>query len=272
MILHYYTNFRQPKQYRPNMNTVHHIHHHSRTNPITIFISLTSYLLILAPSANADNLKSPSFNIQMGTINMTGGNKSSNSYKLSDTVGQTFQGPFDSTGYKIRAGFQYTNSLTPFTFSISNLNINLGNPSSGIPNTATNTLTISNGSAFGYTVKAIEDHPLLLSGSSQTIPDTSCDVTAPCTINDATPWITSTRYGFGYNMSGQNINQADFVNSTYFRPFANAQNDNLPAIVMENAAATVSATATVNYKVNISGSQAAGTYRNIIQFIAIPAY
>mgnify|MGYP001582190708 FL=1 len=73
-------------------------------------------------------------------------------------------------------------------------------------------------------------------------------------------------------MTGQNIDLSDFVNSTYFRPFANALINEQPSIVMQNSTATTSATATVTYKVNISGSQAAGTYRNIIQFLAIPAY
>ena len=86
-----------------------------------LILTACLYLLsIFIPSfIYADNLDSDNYTIQMGNINMTSGRKSSSSYTLTDTVGQTFQGQFDSNGYVLLAGFQYIHSLTTFSFSIS---------------------------------------------------------------------------------------------------------------------------------------------------------
>ncbi|MFZ3068694.1 MAG: hypothetical protein WA052_00030 [Microgenomates group bacterium] len=239
--------------------------------PITLFFFSIFFPIVETSLVYADDLKSPTFEIQMSTINITGGAKSSTTYKLTDTVGQTFQGQFNSAGYVILAGFQYINTLIPFSFKISDLDINFGSLVPGIPSLLSNTLTVTTGSAFGYAVKAIEDHPLRRSDGVTTIPDTSCDLATPCLQADANVWSDNTRFGFGYNMSGADVNTTDFINSTYYRPFP-VENIDQPAIVMSKGGIATSSAATVTYKINISGSQAAGTYQNAIQFIAIPAF
>ncbi len=241
-----------------------------------VIITISSIILILdlfQPLAvHADNLTSPNYNVQMSTLNITGGNKSSGSYKLGDTVGQTFQGQFDSAGYTIKAGFQYINSLIAFRFLISTTNINFGSLTPGSPSTQNHTLTVSNGSAYGYTVKAIASDQLTLAPSGPTtIPATSCDLATPCTISDANVWSSSSRYGFGYNMSGTDVDTADFVNNTYYRPFGTLANNDTPATIMQRASVTTSSTATITYKINISSTQAAGEYQNGIVFIATPS-
>lgn len=241
----------------------------SKNRPLTIAITVVSSLLVTTIPVIADNLSSPSFEVKMGTINITGGNKSSASYKLSDTVGQTAQGEFNSAGFTIKAGFQYVRDLYPFTFIISNIDLDYGSLVAGTPSTLTNIITITNGSAYGYTVKTIENHPLKHTVNVATIPDTACDVASPCTITDATPWTVNTRYGFGYNVNGTDADP-DFVNSTYFRPFPIEGTDQ-PSLVMSKNSPVASSSATITYKVNVSGSQQAGTYQNGIQFIAIPA-
>lgn len=233
---------------------------------IIFYISLT----ILNTNVFADNLTSPSFDIKMGTINITGGSKSSASYTLNDTVGQTAQGEFNSAGFTVKAGFQYVYDPNPFTFTISDIDLDYGSLVPGTPSTLTNILTINTGSAYGYAVKAIEDQSLKLTTGSDTIPDTSCDLASPCTITDATPWTDNTRYGFGYNANGTDAD-TEFVNNTYFRPFPIQGTDQPVTIMSKNTPATNS-NVTVTYKVNISGSQAAGTYQNGIQYMAIPAF
>jgi len=219
----------------------------------------------------ADRLTSPTFDVHMSTINITGGSKSSSSYKVTDTVGQTAQGQFDSTGYTIKAGFQYIYPLTPFTFRISNLELNYGSLVLGTPSMLSNTLYVTTGSAFGYVVKAVEDHPLRLQDNTTTIPDTSCDLALTCTFTDATPWTDNSRYGFGYNMQGNDVNTSDFVDATYYKPFP-IQNINQPEIVMSRNSSATDSAATVTYKVNVGSSQAAGIYQNNIQYIAVPSY
>jgi len=239
---------------------------------MTIIIFLIAFLF---PSlCLADNLTSPAFEIQMSTINLTGGRKSnpSGSINLTDTVGQTFQGQLNSAGYVILAGFQYINTLIPFSFAISDLDINFGILTPNLPGPPqTNVLTVTTGSAFGYSVKAIEDHPLRLGDGITTIPDTSCDLVTPCLPTNADLWTDNTRYGFGYNMSGADVDTADFASSDHYRPFP-VENIDPPAVVMSSLGIATSSAATVSYKVNIDGAQAAGTYQNSIQYIAIPSF
>ncbi|EKD53341.1 MAG: hypothetical protein ACD_61C00065G0001, partial [uncultured bacterium] len=175
-------------------NTIKPVHLHpkisfwTKIRPISYLLPLIFFTYSFHTSVYADTLSSPSFQIDMSTINMTGGNKTSASYRLSDTVGQTVQGQFDSAGYVIKAGFQYIHSLTPFTFTVSNLDLNYGSLVPGTPSLLTNILTVTTGSAYGYTVKTLEDHPLRVTNGSTTIADTSCDLASPCTQTDATPW------------------------------------------------------------------------------------
>lgn len=243
----------------------------TRLRPILYITVWSFFILFFHHPIYADNLFSPSFEIDMGTVNITGGSKSSATYRLSDTVGQTAQGQFNSSGYTVKAGFQYVRELTPFTFTISNLDLNYGSLVPGTPSLLTNLLTVTTGSAHGYTVKVLEDHALRISNGSTTIADTSCNLASVCTQTDATPWTDNSRYGFGYNIQGTDVDTADFVDNTYFRPFP-IQDIDLPATVMSRTNIATASAATVTYKVNISGTQTAGTYQNNIQYIAIPSF
>lgn len=233
-----------------------------------------NYLLFFTP-AFADNLSSDNYAIKMGTINMTGGHKDAadGSYHMTDTMGQTAPGRFTSTGYIVRSGFQYIyTTFVPFTFVISKLNINFVNLIPGTAQTDTNTLSVTTGSAFGYSISTFEDHALRLQNSSPTIPDTACDVGTPCTTSTAAPWTLSNTYGFGYNMSGTDVT-ADFINNTYFKPFPNIALGHSPVVIASRTeVATQAAITTATYKLNISPAQEAGTYENNIQYIATPAY
>lgn len=220
----------------------------------------------------ADNLSSPSFRIQMGTINITGGQKSGGGFKLSDTVGQTAQGQFDSAGFRIRAGFQYVRTGVPFSFKVNSLAVNFGLITSNVFYNATNTLTVTSGGAYGYTVKAIQDHKLTIQGGADTIPSTTCDIGLPCTTSTATPWTVASNYGFGYNMSGSDVDTTNFVNGTYFAPFPDNSLSQSPITIMSRTGITRGSTATVNYRLSVSGTQTPGTYQNGIQYIAVPAY
>lgn len=253
----------------------HHLPQKGLTFPffrlISFILSAVFFTSVFHSGIYAETLTSPAFEIDMGTINITGGSKSSSTYRLTDTVGQTFQGQFDSTGYVLKAGFQYIHTLTPFTFTISNLDLDFGSLVPGTPSLLTNILTVTTGAAYGYTVKTLEDHPLRqVTAGVATIPDTSCDVASPCTQTDATPWTTNTSYGFGYNVQGTDA-VADFVNNTYFRPFP-IQNVDDPATLMSRSSVATNSASTVTYKINISGSQAAGLYQNNIQYLAIPSF
>lgn len=212
---------------------------------------------------------SPNYIIQMPNLNSGAGIPTSSHYGVSSTIGQTAAGLFTSAGYRTKSGFQYIYSIIPFSFTISSTSINLGNLIAQTPTTASQNLTVSSGGAGGYQVKASENHPLKSTSSATTIPDTNCD--SSCSETTAGVWSSTSKYGFGFNMSGNDI-PADFTGLTYFRQFADRSTSESPQIVMSSIYVGRSRQSTVTYKVNIQGTQPAGTYNNTIMYTAIPSY
>lgn len=254
---------------------------------LTIPITLTIFFVLSVSSIYAVDMESSEYKIQFGTVDIAGGTQSSGSYKLSTSVGQSAAKEFQANGYIVKAGFQYIYSIIPFSFALSDININLG---SLIPNTSatgTMTLTVSAGGAGGYQVTAIEDHSLQTLSGANEIPDTACDSGTSCNKSGANLWTLDTTYGFGYNMSGQDI-PVDFTNSNYYRPFANAAATPAPddpEIVMSSTKVTMPTgtptpapaslrthESTVTFKANISPLQEGGSYQTVIRFRATPIY
>lgn len=244
-----------------------------RTITFIIFIIVITSITFIKGAWALTEMNSDSYQIQWPNVNMGGGRKTKEgSYNLTDTLGQTAPGRYASTGYLVRAGFQYLHSIIPFTFTISSTSINLGALIPQTPSTSTNTLTVSAGGAGGYQVFASENHPLR-SNQSDNIDDTTCD-TGTCTETTAAAWTQSTTYGFGYRMDAVNNNIPTVFknNPTYYKQFADKEINDLSQVVMSSASATRTATATVTYKANINAAQAAGNYENAITFIAVPGY
>ena len=63
-------------------------------------------------------MTSDSYQIDWPNLNMGAGVPSSGNYGLGVTTGQISPGLYSSTGYKVRAGFQYIHSIIPFTFTV----------------------------------------------------------------------------------------------------------------------------------------------------------
>ena len=243
-------------------------------SPYIVFIILFGVVVFTSPDAYAVSMDSTRFRIDNANINSASGIKSSEGYRLSDTIGQTAAGRFASDGYIVRAGFQYINSIIPFEFSISDTNVAL-NPNPLVPNsfsTATTVLTVSFGSAGQYQVTAIEEGPLqTLNGSSQ-IPDTECDGgSETCDASTAKLWTSSTAYGFGYNMSGDDI-ASDFLSGSHFRRFPNRLVPETPAVIMSSQNVGRDRQATVTFMANISPIQPAGSYQTVVNFVATPGF
>jgi len=130
-------------------------------------------------------------------------------------------------------------------------------------------LTVSAGGAGGYQVLAFETHPLR-SESGVDISDTTCD-SGSCDETNADVWTQTTTYGFGFNISGDDI-PSDFIDNTYFRQFANQESGESAQIIMSRNGVTKQAQATVTVKANISATQAAGNYQTEIVYLAVPSY
>lgn len=231
------------------------------------------YIKILAQSFDSN-----SYHIEFGNFNMTSGKKTSPGYTLTDTVGQNAPGKYDSTGFTLKAGFQYIyDSMEQFSFSISDLDLPFGSLTPNIGSTQTNIITITTPSGRGYEILAIANHPLL--ANNYTIPDTSCD-NNDCFISTSAPWTLTTTYGLGFNAIGinssgvaTNIGTSNyFSDSTYYRPFANQSQNDLPQVLMSENTRVKDRQSRITYKVNISPNQTAGNYSNLINLIAIPKY
>lgn len=223
--------------------------------------------------ALAERLESDSYVIQFGNFNVTSGEKSNDNYKVTDTVGQTGAGPYGQygvSGYFVGGGFQYIYQIKEFRFRISKLQIDFGELTPNFHATDSHTISIST-RGQGYKVYAYESHPLQNNqDSAETIPNTSCN-TGTCTSTTAGVWTTQTIPGFGFNVSGAGV-PADFINTTYFRPFANAAAAQPMQIVMSSPNIAINETATITYKAGITGNQAAGEYSTHIIFVAVPSY
>lgn len=237
---------------------------------VLMFLLLgTSYVFIGSIFAQ-ERINSDNFTIQFPNFNSGAGIPSSNNYLLDSTIGQGAPGLFSSAGYRVKSGFQYIHSIIPFSFSISDIQIAFGTLTPGTPSTDTSTLTISTGGAGGYSVKVSENNPLKTLNETSTIADTTCDG-ADCDESTSTVWSSNSIYGFGYNMSGDDV-PTGFTDNTYFKQFADLSSAETPQAVMSSANVGSSRSATITYKVNVSDVQPSGTYQNIITFVAIPAY
>lgn len=261
------------------------------------FALITSHYSLITP-IYAVNFYSPEYRIQMGTVDSGGGKMTDpvdNTYTLSSSIGQSAAKEFQSNGYVVKAGFQYIYSRVPFSFYLSTIRVNLGTLIPNSPATGDITMKVSFGGAGQYIVTARADTPLSEIQGTNTISFTGCNGGADtCTITNAKLWTSSSAYGFGYTMTGQDI-PSDFISSSYFRPFANRLTSETPATIMQSTNITADITPTpaipytpaplltgtprttthqavITMKANISGLQPAGTYAGVIRFLATPSF
>lgn len=219
----------------------------------------------------AQSFTSPSYHIDWGNFNMTGGKKTSTNYILTDSVGQNAPGQYNSTGYTVKAGFQYAYDTNyKFSFSIDNLDLNFGSLTPNIGSTQTNNISITTPTGHGYEVFTSENSPLTTLDTNATINDTTCD-NNDCDETTSGIWINNNTYGFGFNATG-NGTSTYFSDSTYFRQFANRQTNENPQIFMAESIPVVNHSAKITYKINISPNQSSGSYQNNINFTAVPKY
>lgn len=236
-------------------------------------LNIALFCMFLAHSIYAQtSMSNGSYIIRFPNLNSFAGKPSNAQFKLGITGGQTAPGLYSGPNYKVRAGFQYIKSIIPFSFTINSLFIDFGPITPGTPITRTNTLTISNGSAYGYTVLASENHPLRADINGATIPDTTCD-SGTCTETIASAWANLTTFGFGYrcdNITGTDC-QNGFAPPTNYRQFAASNSAEIAQPVMRGVNVGRNIQGQITYKVNVSGTQSSGNYQNVITYIAVPS-
>ena len=228
------------------------------------------YLAIYIGSANAQTMTNSNYILKMGNLNSGSGKPTGSGFAVNFTTGQTGANLFSGTNYKVRAGFQYINSIIPFRFTISTILVDFGSITPGTPITRAQRITISDGSAHGYQVTVSQNHNLRVNASGQEIPPTVCD-SGPCTTTTAAPWTSALVFGFGYNcvnITGTDCS-SDFTNNTYFRPFASSPS---AIAVMSSTSVSRNKISDITYRLNVSNNQAAGQYTSILNYIATPTF
>lgn len=237
-------------------------------NFVNLLIGLFAYLFILVGTTSAQTMTNSFFKLIFGNFNMTSGPVSGGNYKLNTTAGQTGPGLYSGTNWKVKAGFQYIRTNIPFSFSISQNLIDFGTLTPTNPVTRTTNLTISSGSAKGFTVLLSEDMPMT-SSSSATIPDTTCD-SGNCTPTNAGLWSGTLTYGFGYrcdDLTGSNC--VPGFSANFYKPFP--KNPTTTQVLLSQKGGR-GRKSQITYKVNIAGSQPGGVYTNIVTYIASPGF
>lgn len=246
---------------------------HIKLRFIGLLVVLVYIGSICAQNAHALTMTNNDYILQLGNLNSFSGNVSNATFNLTDTGGQLAPGLYSNANYRVRAGFQYIKSIIAFRFSISTIFVDFGIIAPTTPVTRSNNLTISNGSAYGYQITAFENHQLLVPASGQFIPNTTCDA-GTCTTTTAAAWTSSLTYGFGYrcdNVSGTNCS-TDFSTGTFYKQFADNSTGQTAVAVMSGTNVGRNMQGQITYKVNIPGTQAAGSYTNVITYIATPTF
>lgn len=201
---------------------------------------------------------SGSYKVKTPTLDEAGPKKSSGSYGLGDSVGQTFQGKTTSASYNVYAGFQYYGE-TLLTLSIAcAASVAIPAVSPGTPQSATDTCTINSNSTSGYTLYTWENNdPTRTAPPTETIPAASLGpYTAPV------PWNNGSSQGLGFSLSGPTVaakwnsgsNFASFVTSP---AAANTYGSSLPGGTTD---------VVVTYRFDAPVSKPAGTYQNEVYY------
>lgn len=253
-----------------------------------VFLTFTFLLLTFNLVVCAIEMNSPQYRIQMSDVNIGAANEleSASGNLLSDTLGQLAAGQFNSSGFIVKAGFQYIHSIVPFSFSISDTNIDFGEMIPNYPSTATTDLSVAFGGGGQYQVTVEEQERLKTIVGDNYIDDTCCDVgcSSPgkCTETVAAEWNQDATTGFGYKISGEDIPTTfTTCGATCYRPFSDASIPDEPAVVMSSPNVTVDLSskpkdiihqATMTLKLNIDNTQPAGTYQTILNFVATPSF
>jgi hypothetical protein len=177
-----------------------------KINPIII----TLLIVILILPFEVNGASSETYKIDADVIGVGGEVGSSESYKLTDTIGEPVIGVGVSENYRDKAGF-WEMVTFGLSLTVDSNTVNLGTITPGTPVEGNSTITVTTDSWGGYDLKVNENNNLTHTDTVTTIPDYSCDIASPCswtgvglgfTIASGTgvnvKWGSSPNYNFAY--------------------------------------------------------------------------
>lgn len=232
---------------------------------IRVFLTIsifTSLMLPLASLVEAFNSSSTTYRLE-GEFGIFGGAKSSTTYNLTDTGGGFAITFGNSASYNSCSGFQCVLAKTPsISFTISGGNVSLGTLSTGSVTSVSKSISVSTVLGKGYQVTVRQDGNL-------------CRIALPCDAsNDINPAggdndvdQGSEEYGLSTSKSGQGIVVWD-GNCNGSNPEAGSAISTSPQAVASANTEVTNDQTTLCYSASISQTTTAGSYTQILTYIA----
>ncbi|MCS6956304.1 MAG: hypothetical protein NZM02_00450 [Patescibacteria group bacterium] len=150
---------------------------------------------------------------------------------------------------------------------------------------AAQTVTVSTNASSGYNVKIEENDQMGKDGkvctganageSVQCIQDTTCN--SSCSESTSDDWTSTSKYGLGYSLANISGTNASFLYNESGRIFSSKQLADQEAgetkqIIMSSTAPVASSQIYVCYRLNISATQPAGYYYNVVRYTASASF
>lgn len=218
----------------------------------------------------ASDLNSPRFHLKLDNISSQKQIIPKKESITSNVIKQLDIDAFETDGYVIKTNINKIKDAF-FTFTISNSNSDFGEFNISTPqytNTSLSVMPPANNFKFQITAYQENDFKTL---AGNIFLNTNCNGGIDtCSKSLAKAWTSNSAYGFGYNLSINNI-LPDFANNTFFRPFPKKVNKDNEVLFFSNQIQNTTQT-TVIYKINVPPSQPKGVYRTNIIFTALPLY
>lgn len=232
---------------------------------VILSIAIVFIRLLLPEKISSEEKMSPRFRLDDETIMLETKTENTEPKKNQDEIIQMTDPLFDKNGIRITYGYPHTSETEPTNVKLSKSIIDFDIQESNRP-TETVLLTYG-GNALSYTASMTQNHDLIkLNGKN--IMKTICD--DHCSGYNAGIWRSSSVYGLGYNVSG-NDHAEDFLNEDYYRSIIDQITASNP-IIMRGVNSTSNRTGKIEFKLNLPENLETGTYENVITVTVLPGY
>lgn len=243
--------------------------------PALIILLLMSTVPHFIGKVFSSPMQSPNYRLQLDVVNnQLETAEDNNLISLQSILEEADFLHFQEKGYALKyccAYFSSGEKITPFVFTVSKSGSNFGMIEPFKAQSRETDLTVGFAKMGQYQVTAAAETPLVNFNADKIIDNTICSANDKCYKNQAKPWISDKASGFGYNLAGDDI-PFDFVNSTYFRPFANKILAESSVVIMSGTIKENQPKAKITQKLIIKIDQQAESYQVVINYTAAPLY
>lgn len=218
---------------------------------------LLSIGMLIFPHFSFSAMSSETYKINADVIGTGGQSGTSETYKLTDTIGEPVIGIGSSETYSGKAGFWYMIG-TGISLAVDSNTVNLGTVTPGTPVTGDSTLTVTTDAWGGYELYVKQNHSLTHTDTATTIGEFGCDISVPCL------W---TGTGLGFTITSGTEVDAKWGSSPNYK-YAYFPNASTKFHETSQYISGGDETA-IEYKVDVPATQKSGSYSSIITYVAM---